>query len=167
MDSLLQIAQKHIEKPEGNRLSMKDLKPLEIIPVRELDASEHHYTLLALNDVAYAFLGATSPCPCKTGETQQYPDYPFRENRLYIRNIQGRYFTSPCRSLKALCAWVAPHLFLNIQKSLVINMKQVKEIDFNEKQLGIGLNDGSLMWFGISRRYIKTLRQLFFCPEET
>lgn len=164
MESLLQITQKHIEKPKENTLSMKDLKPLEIIPIRRLDASEHCYTLLAINEVAYAFLGAESPCEIDVPQKQN--KNPFRENRLYIRSIQGKYFVSPCRSLKALCAWVEPHLFLNIQKSLVVNMKNVKEIDFSEKQLGIALSGRSLLWLGIGRRYVKTLRQLFFCPEK-
>jgi len=164
MESILQITQKHIEKPEGNTLNMKDLKSLEIIPIRRLNQSEHCYTLLAINDVAYAFLDAESPS--ETVATQQQSTSPFREKRLYIRSIQGEYFVSPCRSLKALCHWVEPHLFLNIQKSLVVNMKNVKEIDFSEKQLGVTVSGGSLLWLSIGRRYVKTLRQLLLCPEK-
>ncbi len=164
MEPLLLLAKADIQKSTGKTLTMKDLKHLEIMPVQNLNAAEHRYTLLGVNDVAYAFLG--SAFSRKTTETQQQNEPAFRDDRLYIRTIQGAYFRSPCRSLKTLSTSLRPHLFLNIQKALLVNMKNVKEIDFSEKKLALGLAKGSLLWLKIGRRYVKTFRQLLLSPEK-
>lgn len=145
-------------------IMLKQPGPLQIIPARKLGGSEHRFTLLAPEDIAFVFVGAAlfhelikDAAKCAA---------LFKAQRLYLRAQAGDYYVSPHRSIKDLCCRFTPGRFLPIQQSLAVNIHFVREIDFREKQIGLLFADQKIVWLTISRRYIKPIRDCLFCPLE-
>ncbi len=140
---------------------VKDSANPQILAVRKLGGSEYRYILISPSEVAFVFLGTA----LRRGLV---PDSGIlskvvRADRLYLRTGKGFYF-SAYRSLKEFCSHLNPEAFLTIQRSLAINIRKAREVDFREKQIGIMNADGTLSWFTVSRRYIKGLRQRLLLP---
>lgn len=147
---------------EGAIEMRKPKTSFQIIPVRKLDRSEHRFTLLSPSDIAFVFVGSAL-IRGRVGVTG-VQSKAFKPDRLYLRTTSGAYFSTFHRSLKELCHRLDSNLFQSIQKSLVVNIQKAKEIDFREKQIGIALIDGSLVWLNISRRQMARLRRRLFYP---
>jgi hypothetical protein len=140
---------------------VRDAEHLQIIAVRRLDDSDSRYTLISPADIAFIFVGSALHkgfVPCRAVFSEAV-----RSDRLYLRTGKGVYGTS-YRSLRNLCNRLSPESFFPIQRSLAINIRNAREVDFREKQIGITITDGALIWLDVSRRYIRALRQRILLP---
>lgn len=138
-------------------------KDFQMLPARKVGDSGSRYILVSPDDIVFVFVGSA----LRNGliPEQGVPSVAFRQDRLYLCTNKGIY-SSSYRSLAALCDRIGPALFLCIQRSLAINIRAVREIDFREKQIGIAVTNGSLLWLNVSRRHIKIFRQRLFFPGE-
>ena len=128
------------------------------ITVRKLTnhGVEERMTIVPLDDILYFFTaGALSQRPVIDAKWCHLKR--FAPGRVYVRTAEG-VFVTRVRTLAKMLARL-PKNFVEIHKSLAVNVDEIKDLDFAAKLKQVGVVTAiSTEWLTVSRRTLKNLR---------
>ena len=130
--------------------------PIFRFALKKAGMKEDRYFIIDVWDIYYIFLVGKAGIP---NNLNRFFDLKVIPHGVYVRAKKGVYLTS-YRSLESVKKDLNPNLFLQIGKSIIVNICKINDLDLRDKvkQVGILVNM-SLEWLTVSRRYLRVLRR--------